>query len=391
METTSHPESGGASFREMMERMTGGITAATVLGLLFGGFLLFFLLPKQDFSENENRMLQKFPEFSWETLQDGSFMSELQTYLSEHFPARDFFMGLKTAYEKACGRMEINGVYVAEDGYYIERYQEPKNTKRIIDSFTKFTDKIENAEVWLMLAPTAVTVYQEKLPAYAKNADQLAEMERIYEAVPCRRIDVYETLRAEREHYQLYYRYDHHWTTRAAYLAYEAFCEQLGLEYVPLKDRELVTVSENFKGTIYSKVNDYTVEGDSIEIVAMPEQSLSVVYDSSEGEALDTLYAASWLEEKDQYSYFLDNIHPYVEITNENAATDREIVVIKDSYGNCLVPFLANQYRKVYVYDTRYYRRPVSQEINQNAAVTDVLILYNMNTIDTDNGVGGIF
>ena len=75
METTSHPESGGASFREMMERMTGGITAATVLGLLFGGFLLFFLLPKQDFSENENRMLQKFPEFSWETLQDGSFMS----------------------------------------------------------------------------------------------------------------------------------------------------------------------------------------------------------------------------------------------------------------------------------------------------------------------------
>ena len=41
--------------------------------------------------------------------------------------------------------------------------------------------------------------------------------------------------------------------------------------------------------------------------------------------------------------------------------------------------------------DTRYYRLPVSQLINENPKVKNVLILYNMNTIDTDLGIGGIY
>ena len=67
------------------------------------------------------------------------------------------------------------------------------------------------------------------------------------------------------------------------------------------------------------------------------------------------------------------------------------MVIIKDSYANCFVPFLTEYYQKIYVVDTRYYRLPVSQLINENPKVKNVLILYNMNTIDTDLGVGGIY
>ena len=70
---------------------------------------------------------------------------------------------------------------------------------------------------------------------------------------------------------------------------------------------------------------------------------------------------------------FLNNIHPLVEITNETADSDRELVLIKDSYANCMVPFLVNHYRKIYVFDTRYYKGGPSSFINENSRITDVL------------------
>ena len=48
-------------------------------------------------------------------------------------------------------------------------------------------------------------------------------------------------------------------------------------------------------------------------------------------------------------------------------------------------------YKKIYVVDTRYYKDAISEFINQNKKIKDVLVLYNMNTIDSDLGVGGIY
>lgn len=364
-----------------------------ITAMLFAGLILFLILPKEEFSENENRYLASFPKFSWSSLTEGDYLEDLQTYMNEHFPARDFFMGLKTGFEKICGKIEINGIYVCDDGYYIEEYQEPENTVRIINSLSNLAGKLERADMTLMLVPTAVTVYAEKLPKYAVNADQMAALEEICEAVSCEEIDVFDTLMANKDKYQLFYRYDHHWTGYGAYLAYEEFCKAKGFSYTPLDALDAEVVSSDFKGTIYSKVNDYMVEGDEMIIFLQPEQELTVSYDKKEAVTGGTecLYNADYLEKKDKYSFFLDNIHAYIEITNNAAATDREIVVIKDSYANCFVPFLANQYRKVHVFDTRYYRKSVSEFVNENPDITDVLVLYNMNTIDSDLGIGGIY
>ena len=79
-----------------------------------------------------------------------------------------------------------------------------------------------------------------------------------------------------------------------------------------------------------------------------------------------------------------------VTITND-AVSDGAIAVVKDSYANCFVPFLLNHYHTVYVFDTRYYKGGPSKFINEHPDITDVLVLYNMNTIDNDNGIGGIY
>ena len=365
-------------------------------GLLAGGVLVlsitFLLSPKQDFSENENRYLAKLPSLSWENIKSGEYMEDFSTWLSDHFPLRNLFMGLKTDTEIALGKKEINHVYVAEDDYLIEVYETPVNTERIADTFHKFYEKIDTKRIdaRLMLVPTAISVHADKLPANAPVISQMDVANTIYESSGIPAIDCSNALLSAADNGQLYYYTDHHWTTYGAYQGYLAYCEAKGLTPVSLADMQAQTVTNEFYGTIYSKVNDYSHVADSITIYTNPADSLTVNYTDT-GEITDSLYNLDYVSQKDKYSLFLNNLHTLVEITNETAESDRELVLIKDSYANSMVPFLTHHYKKIYVFDTRYYKQGPSSFIEEHPAVTDVLLLYNMNTLDTDSGIRGIY
>ena len=393
---------------------------------LITAFILCFsvwclVAPKQTFSENENRALASWPVYSFTALKDGSYMSGVQTYLSDHFPLRDPFMTLKTKYEMLTGREEINDIYLAKDGYYIEAYKTPKQQKKIITQFQKLQDAITTdakQNVRVMLVPTAISSYNAKLPNCAPDRGilrQVDTMNEIYAALPnMQKVDAWSALQtaaaqeadnagnaqsmADAEDVGsdtaaatgLYYHTDHHWTTHGAYVGYQAYCGAAGLSSIPEADFQKTCVTTDFHGTIFSKLHDSTVPGDAITLYENPANRLTVSYPDT-GEVTDTLYNRDYLAQKDKYSMFLNNLHPLVEITNETADSDRQLVLIKDSYANSMVPFLVNHYQKIYVFDTRYYRFGPSSFINEHPEVTDVLLLYNMNTIDTDLGVGGIF
>lgn len=367
---------------------TAALLTMGVLALSTG----FLLLDKQEFSEHENRYLEKFPEISWERIESGEYMKDLNSYLCDHFPLRDFFIGMKSKAEIAVGKREINQVFIAGDGYLIENYKKPENTEQIAGIFKAFGEKedVSQAEIRLMLVPTASYIYREKLPAFARMESQMETARQIYKESGLTFIDCSEELAAHKEEQPLYYRTDHHWTTYGAYIGYLAYCREMGLEPVKLEELEAETVTEDFKGTIYSKVNDYTRPGEPITIYKNPADQLTVYYEDTK-ETTDSLYNLDYTRQKDKYSLFLNNLHPLIEITNETASTDRELVVVKDSYANSMVPFLTRHFKKIYVFDTRYYKWGPSGFVREHPGVTDILILYNMNTLDTDLGVRGIF
>lgn len=400
--------------------------------LAMSGSLL--VSPKKEFSENENRYLTKFPPFTVKSLLDGEYTDTLSDWLADHFPQRDFFVGLKSGVEIACGRKEINHVYVAQDDYLIESYTMPQNTERVTDTLARFYDKIDTAgiDARLMLVPTAVTIYNDKLPAYCPQSvrttitsnqttsssdqtlslsnqtasspdqasafsnqtaslpDQLTTAAAIYDASGIPAIDCTQRLIDGASKGQLYYRTDHHWTTLGAYYGYLAYCDARNMTPVSLDSLTEQTVTEEFAGTLYSKVNDYSHPKDAITIYTNPADDLTVTY-ADTGEVTDSLYNLDYVTEKNKYSLFLNNIHPLVEIENHAAATQNELLLIKDSYANSMVPFLAHHYRKIYVLDTRYYRDGPSAFLAAHENITDVLLLYNMNTLDNDTGIRGIY
>ena len=63
---------------------------------------------------------------------------------------------------------------------------------------------------------------------------------------------------------------------------------------------------------------------------------------------------------------------------NPDAENDRVLVLVKDSYGNAMVPFLAGSFRKVYLCDFRYFGRSLTS-FAQEVGATDVA--FAMSTV----------
>ncbi len=78
----------------------------------------------------------------------------------------------------------------------------------------------------------------------------------------------------------LYYRTDHHWTTRGAFLAYQALLTAQGETPLEERDFRIETVSEDFFGTLYSKANLPLIPADTIEAYLPEEENpCTVTYD----------------------------------------------------------------------------------------------------------------
>ena len=96
-----------------------------------------------------------------------------------------------------------------------------------------------------------------------------------------------------------------------------------------------------------------------------------------------SLYASKKLESRDKYGVFLDGNHPVVKIRTM-AESDRSLLLLKDSYANCFVPFLTASFREIVLVDPRYYYGDLNT-LMEEQEFTDILFLYNLNTFLEDD------
>lgn len=355
--------------------------------LLALGAGLTFGLPAKEFSDNENRYLTQMPQLSVDSVLSGDFQQELSGFLSDQVPLRDLWIGANTSIKKWLGRQEINGVYLGKDGYYFQQFTNDSYSASrkdavfgLLEAFAGKTD----AQVTVMPVPTPGIVLADKLPANAPMYDADGVWQDLKQAVPSADvIDLREDFAAgATSQTQLYYKTDHHWTTQGAYLAYEAYCKKLGLGAKPLESFGLQQVSDSFYGTIYSKLLDDQAQPDAIwAATQLPE--LSIVFDDSETGT--SVYAEDFLEKKDKYAYFFGGNWGKVEI---NTPTDngRKLLVIKDSFANCFVPYLLEDYEQIVMLDLRYFSGSVADVMAQQGT-TEVLVMYEMTNLLTDTGI----
>ena len=342
------------------------------------------LFPKSDFSELENRYLTTAPRLTVSSWFTGYYSDRFSEYVGDHFALRPRWISLRTRLERLAGHDAVSDIYFS-DGRFYEVMPPVDYTivDRSISAINSFGDYL-NGTLSVLIAPTSSQIYVDRLPNYAPEQEQRRMINYIYSALGenIQSIDVYDALYRSRDDY-IYYRTDHHWTTYGAYIAYSTLIRRYGYDPVGLDRIDIDHASHGFLGSYYSKVISREAEPDTVDIYTSRGAEVSTVrITSADGTVAEreSVYFRENLDKKDKYLTFLGENVPLIEI--ESDAGGGSILVIKDSYANCLVPFLTKHFSRVTVADLRYMMD--LRDYADPAEFDRVLILYNASTFASD-------
>lgn len=348
------------------------------------------LMHDKTFSENENRMLQQFPEITKRSALSGRLMTQAEDFVADQFFLRDKWISLKLDLDKLIGKKESNDIVLGKDGYLIEKAVTPnfENLDKNLAAIRAFASSGEQ-NVVMSVIPNAVSVRSDLLPSGVPMRDQKQDLAYVQNAVgdALTYVDVTDALSGHKEE-QLYYRSDHHWTSLGAKYAFDALCAPLGIE-APVSSYDIMTVTQNFSGTLAAGSGAFAV-CDPIEIyVPITEEGFEYVVEYGDiQEKSATIYNSKALSGKNKYEVFMGGNYSYVSIKT-TAQSEKNLLLFKDSYANAFVQFLLPYYRNIVIIDPRYYSDDC-QKLLSEREITDILFLYNMNTFALDNSLAGV-
>ena len=380
------------------------MTSMGFVVILFLILILCIIIPDKQISENENRPLQSFPQLTMTGILDGSVMKKFENYASDQIVGRDWWVELKNDMDIASGKKDNGSVYFGKDGYLFPIETEDKSQLNKNIQYTKDFLELARKEnprlrVSVLIPPTSSEVMADKLPTNAPVVDQGALLRQTEKALDGIEYDpgnknkgnafikVLPALKAQNHQY-IYYRTDHHWTTLGAYYAYKAWEGQIGARIPELSEFRIKTVSDAFYGTTYSKAVSGGIKPDVMERFDYKDDSNHYTMQlmmQGKTKTVDGLYDEQFVTKKDKYAYFLSGNNALTTIET-GAHNGKKILIVKDSYAHCFIPFLVKDYETIYVVDMRYYKVNPAKLI-QPDDITDLLVLYNIDQYMNDRNL----
>ena len=405
------------------------------------GMLFSLIIPlRPTYSDVEKRELAKFPEFSFTALVSGSYFKDIDTWFADTFPFREGLitvnsklselrgvgdriyglndMAVQTVPEVTSGK-EPEKTEKEETSATIEKQTEPTVPDQINDvtqtlggvlvigdsgyEYCSFHQNVADkyagiinktakelkgiSSVYCMVVPTSMDItISDNVRKGINSCDQSEVAKYIYDSLNtgAKTVDLYTQLRMHRDEY-VYFRTDHHWTALGAYYAYEKFCETAGYKPITLDKYKKVSYGD-FLGSFYGDTNNSAMRKNPDELIAyLPPYKSSLTFTNPEGKSFnwDLVHDVSNYPISQKYNSFAGSDNPFTVIENLSKEKGKTCLVIKESFGNAMIPFLVGKYKKVYVIDYRYYKKGIIAFAKQNK-INDVLFINNASAVRSD-------
>lgn len=408
--------------------------------MLFTGTIFSLILPlRPTVSESEKRVLTDFPEFTFQSFADGTYFAGIDTWFSDTFPMRDKFTLCNEKIKRLYGfrKSMIHGEVVAGDE--IPEYDYPDSTSQKDEEQTDNSDYIEEetteaaepaqqgekfgsvyvledsayayysflkdnsdrytelvnslskmlegqSDLYNMIVPTSIDIVLDgNIRRGLTSSDQYAAImymqSRMNSSV--KKVNVYSALKARKDEY-IYFRTDHHWTALGAYYAYCEFVKSMGLEPNTLDSYECINMGQ-FNGSFCSQTGAASLKNNPDNVVAYKPISTNSMKFLKKGAMINynIITDVSDWNKSSKYSAFIGGDNPYSQIHNPERTDGSSCVVIKESFGNAFVPFIADHFQDIYVIDYRYYSGTISDLVKEKDIGT-VLLLNNVAATSTD-------
>ncbi len=360
----------------MRSRFSVILRAVAFLSVIAVLCVACFVCPKQEYSAAERRPLASFPSLTLNSIMSGKFTADLETYTVDHFPLRDTWRTFKAYVSKTVFRQQDqNGLYCHNGSVADMEY--PLNAASVANACTIFGDIYEQ---YLKDSGSAVytTVVPDKNAFLAADSghlhmDYAAFYKQFEEQTPfATYIPIDHLLTADS-----YFATDSHWKQEALLPVAQALCAAMGT--ATAAEHTVQSADQPFFG-VYSGQYALPLEADTLCTVHSDATDAMTVFDMEHQTAIP-LYDMSRLTSDDPYEVFVGGSVSLVTIDNPSATTDRELIMVRDSFGSSVAPLLAEGYATVTLVDIRYLsRHQLSRYIDFHGQ--DVLFLYSTSTLN---------
>jgi hypothetical protein len=417
-----------------------------VFTIMFLGLVNLLNTEKPAVSELEHRALEERPEFSARALFSGAYFRNLENYYSDTFIFRDNIVKASREIRQAFSLLGPGvSIVTAPEELQVppETEEEPSSEEPRETENPRDNDPVlpemddgddQNVGYWLVVDGQAVQLFKfnkENFDFYAGILNQyrakLGKGVKIYsmiapsnsEFVQLKKykgitdsqnealnymnsrlnpgilsINVYDALNSHTDEY-IYFRTDHHWTALGAYYGYCAFMKARGEKPVPLEKYQRVDL-EGFLGSSYSKTLDKSLEKNPDTVsVYMPftEHEFTIHYGKGpeKREVIDLQYADS---KTNKYLVFISSGELTWGLIKTDVKNGKRILVVKDSFGNALVPFLLPHYEEIYIVDSRFYNISAAGkniiQFTRDNGINEVLFMNYMESVNWHKFMEGV-
>lgn len=343
--------------------------------LLLSVGICVYALPKKDFSEEENRALADMPNASVSSLVSGEFFEGLSDFYSDNIPLRSQIISVKAVCELSLGKQQNNNVIFCRDGRLVDRcrYNSTDTLNKNLDSIRRFSQEYGNTVC--RIVPRSVDVCTMPSPLYSSE-----EARRITDTV--KQAGIYDESFVSLLSADSYYKTDHHLTSKGAYMLYRSLADELSFAPYEITDFTVTQVSKDFLGSTYSKAGLIAAAYDTIELFRYQGDEDYTVFCNDNGCSLCSIYEMSKLSQKDKYQVFLGGNHGLISISSNDGAPKPRLLIIKDSFANAVIPFLARHF-DLTVVDPRYCNTSLSNVLD-SSFYDCVLFLCGIDTLATN-------
>ncbi len=358
----------------MIQNIKNIVTVCLTCVLIFGFSAAALLRDKDAFSESERRALAQFPTISTDTLLDGKFMEEFETYTQDQFPMREAFRSVKAlTSEYVLRQSDNNGIYMA-DGY-VSKLEYPMNTSMLDYAASRFQfiyDTFLNdsgAHVYLSIIPDKNYFLAEKNGYLSMDYDDFFEYMR-EKTLFAEYIDITDTLQIDD-----YYRTDTHWKQECILDTAGKIAQAMGTT-IP-SEYTVNTLDIPFYG-VYAGQSALPLKADTIKYITTQalEDCIVTSYDTGTPHSA-YVYDMAAAKGADPYEMFMSGSDPLLVLENPLGEPDKELVIFRDSFGSGLAPLLADGYSKVTLIDIRYMQSSFIGSFAEFDENTDVLFIYS--------------
>lgn len=292
----------------------------------------------------------------------------------------------KKSYDKIIskGKVESFGgtVKVGDSAYELYNYVESsaKNYASVVNHVANALKG--KADIYDIVVPTSVGItFPDNKTSKVNSSNQKKSIHSIYKKMnhQVKKVSLYDTLMSHRKEY-IYFRTDHHWTGKGAYYAYRQFCDAKGIQGHELSDYHQEGFG-SFLGSFYLDTDhNKSLRKDKVKAYfPVDHKQITMTYHDQNGGKYKSSVIANGKKYSLQLKYcaFLAGDNPYTVIHNKKIKDGSSCIVVKESYGNAFVPYLADHYEKIYVIDYRYWKGSVSG-LAKKQKVQDVIFINNI-------------